>query len=79
MKTQNFLDKKFEDWLTEKIDILCFEHKNPFTDIEIESWSRKTAERIIYVITPDYKINDKKHQKLCDEIIIKIKDVHGII
>jgi len=72
------LDAKFDNWIENKISVLCFDHKNPFTDEEIKSWSLETAMWIIHVITPDTLLKSKEHEKLCDQVIIRIKDLHGI-
>lgn len=77
-KISKKLDKKFDIWLEEKISTLVFDRKNPFSDDEIKSWSKETAEWIIYIITPQDKDEDEIN-KVTYETINRIKDLHGII
>lgn len=74
-KISKKLDEKFDSWLEDKISTLVFDRKNPFTDEEIKSWSKETAERIIYIITP----SDKGKHKTTSETIRRIKDIQGIL
>lgn len=79
MKTSEQLDANFDKWMEEKMDTLCFQNKNPFTNDEIKSWSKETAEWIIYVVTPEKKRKDSEHEKACAETINRIKDIHGLV
>lgn len=79
MKKSKELDAKFDKWLEDKISVLCFDHKNPFTDEEIKSWSQETAEWIIIVITPNKENSHNKHINICNKTINRIKDLHGLL
>ena len=72
------LDKKYYTWLEDKISTLVFDRKNPFTDTEIKSWSKETAEWIIYILTPQGKRRDEINKITC-KTINRIKDIQGII